>query len=99
MLVFFSKLAGWPRRAHIARGSQWVPTDLAALSFSSSAAAAAIVVVVIVVVAIINVRISYVYATIFYFSFPKLHVWLGPAEFEGGTYVGSGKLTTSSIRI
>ena len=28
------KLAGWPKRAIIARGSQWVPKDLVAISLS-----------------------------------------------------------------
>ena len=39
------KLAGWPKRAIIARGSQWVPKDIAAISLSLAvrgAAAAAV---------------------------------------------------------
>ena len=36
VLYALFKLAGWPRRPPIARGSQWVPKDLAALSLSLS---------------------------------------------------------------
>ena len=38
LFVLFAlfKLAGWPKRAPIARGSQWVPKDLAALSLDPS---------------------------------------------------------------
>ena len=37
VLFALFKLAGWPKRAPIARGSQWVPKDLAVLSLSPPA--------------------------------------------------------------
>ena len=36
------KLAGWPTRAIIARGSQWVPKDIVAISLSLSLAIVAV---------------------------------------------------------
>ena len=41
LFVFF-QLAGWPTRAIIARGSQWVPKDIVAISLSLSLSEASI---------------------------------------------------------
>ena len=38
ILFALFKLAGWPKRAIIARGSQWVPKDIVAISLSLSLA-------------------------------------------------------------